>query len=66
MIEILAKNNDMIINKKKCTIRLLKGLNNKIDNIRNYPIKITYKYLSMTIDDDLDLLIFLILVLINK
>ena len=54
IIENWAENNDMNINKKKCGILVVKGLNNKIDNIYGYPIKNTYKYLGITINNNLD------------
>ena len=54
VVENWAKNNDMNINKKKSGILIIKGLNNKIDNINEYPIKNTYKYLGITINNNLD------------
>ena len=62
IIENWAENNDMIINKKKCGILVVKGLNNKTDNINGYPIKNTYKYLGITINNNLDPMAHLYLV----
>ena len=45
IIDIWAKNNDVLINKKKSGILVLKRQKNNIDNINDYPIKANYKYI---------------------
>ena len=47
IIDIWAKNNDVLINKKKSGILVLKRQKNNIDNINDYPIKVNYKYLGI-------------------
>ena len=49
----MSKNNDVLINKKKSGILVLKRQKNNIDNINDYPIKANYKYLGVEINNEI-------------
>ena len=51
IIDIWAKNNDVLINKKKNGILVLKRQKNNIDNINDHPIN--YKYLGVEINNEI-------------
>ena len=53
IIDKWAINNDVLINKKKSGILVLKRQKNNIDNINDYPIKANYKYLGIEINNEI-------------